>query len=37
MRLNYSDVVTVVLDGDDSHDVGGVLGIRVWAVLVGQH
>ena len=31
------DVVAVVLDGDDPHDVGGVLGVRVGAVLVGQH
>ena len=31
------DVVMVVLDGDDSHDVGRVLSIRVFAVLVGQH
>ena len=31
------DVVGVVLDGDDPHDVGGVLGVRVLAVLVGQH
>ena len=29
------DVVMVVLDGDDSQDVGGVLSIRVLAVLVG--
>jgi len=29
------DVVVVVLDGDDSQDVGGVLSIRVLAVLVG--
>ena len=27
----------VVLHGDDPHDVGGVFGIRVRAVLVGQH
>lgn len=31
-----SDVVRVVLDGDDSHDVGSILGIRILAVLVGQ-
>lgn len=31
------DVVAVVLDGDDSHDVGGVLCVRVLAVLVGEH
>lgn len=31
------DVVGVVLDGDDPHDVGSVLGVRVLAVLVGQH
>ena len=37
MRYNHPDVVTVVLDGDDSHDVGGVLSVRVGAVLVGQH
>jgi len=29
------DVVVVVLDGDDSQDVGCVLSIRVFAVLVG--
>lgn len=31
------DVVGVVLDRDDSHDVGGVLCVGVLAVLVGQH
>ena len=31
------DVVAVVLDGDDSHDVGRVLRVRIRAVLVGQH
>ena len=31
-----SDVVGVVLDGDDSHDVGRVLGVRILTVLVGQ-
>ena len=29
-------VVGVVLDGDDPHDVGGVLRVGVLAVLVGQ-
>jgi len=32
-----SDVIRVILDGDDPHDVGRVLGVRVLAVLVGQH
>ena len=31
------DVVRVVLDADDPHDVGSVLGVGVLAVLVGQH
>ena len=31
------DVVAVVLDGDDPHDVGRVLRVRVGAVFVGQH
>ena len=31
------DVVTVVLDGDDPHDVGRVLRVGVRAVLVSQH
>ena len=31
------DVVAVVLDGDDPHDVGGVLSVGVGAVLVSQH
>ena len=31
------DVVAVVLDGDDPHDVGSVLRVRVGAVLVSQH
>ncbi len=31
-----ADVVRVVLDGDDSHDVGGVLRVGVLAVLVGE-
>jgi len=34
---NDLDVVMVVLDGDDAHDVGSVFGIRVFAVFVGQH
>lgn len=34
---NHADVVAVVLDGDDAHDVGGVLGVRVLAVLVGEN
>ena len=33
----YSDIVAVVLDGDDSHDIRSVLRIWVWAILVGQH
>ena len=31
------DVVAVVLDGDDPHDVGSILRVRVRAVLVSQH
>jgi len=31
-----SDVVAVVLDGDDSHDVGRILGVGVLAVFVSQ-
>ena len=31
------DIVTVVLDGDDPHDVGSILRVRVRAVLVSQH
>ena len=31
-----ADVVAVVLDGDDAHDVGRVLRVRILAVLVGQ-
>ena len=31
------DVVAVVLDGDDPHDVGGVLSVGVGAVLVSKH
>ena len=31
------DVVAVVLDGDDPHDVGRVLRVGVGAVLVSQH
>ena len=34
---DHSDVVAVVLDGDDPHDVGRVLRVRVGAVFVGQH
>ena len=34
---DHPDVVAVVLDGDDPHDVGRVLRVRVGAVLVGQH
>ena len=34
---DHPDVVAVVLDGDDPHDVGGVLCVRVGAVFVGQH
>ena len=31
------DVVAVVLDGDDPHDVGSILSVGVGAVLVSQH
>lgn len=31
------DVIRVVFDGDDSHDVGSILSVGVLAVLVGQH
>ena len=34
---DHPDVITVVLDGDDSHDVGGILGVRIRAVLVSKH
>ena len=34
---DHPDVVRVVLDGDDPHDVGSILSIRVLAVLVGQN
>ena len=34
---DHPDVVAVVLDGDDPHDVGRVLRVRVGAVFVGQH
>ena len=34
---DHPDVVAVVLDGDDPHDVGCVLRVRVGAVFVGQH
>ena len=30
------DIMGIVLDTDDPHDVGGVLGVRVLAVFVGQ-
>ena len=37
-ELNYdTDVIAVVLDGDDSHDIGGILRIRVWTVFVCKH
>ncbi len=31
-----SNVVRVILDGNDSHDVGSVLGVRILAIFVGQ-
>jgi hypothetical protein len=31
-----ADVVGVVFDRDDAHDVGGILCVRVLAVLVGE-
>ena len=34
---DHSDIIAVVLDGDDSHDVGGVLGVRIRAVFVGEN
>ena len=34
---DHPDVVAVVLDGDDPHDVGGILCVWVGAVFVGQH
>ena len=37
-QLDYDpDVVTVVLDGDNPHDVGGILRIWIWTVFVGQN
>jgi hypothetical protein len=30
------DVVSIVFDGDDPHDVGGILSVRILAVLVSQ-
>jgi hypothetical protein len=30
------DVVSIVFDGDDPHDVGGILRVRILAVLVRQ-
>jgi len=34
---DYLDVVMVVLDRYNAHDVGGVFSVRVFAVFVGQH
>ena len=34
---DHPDVVAVVLDGDDPHDVSGILCVWVGAVFVGQH
>ncbi len=31
------DVSVVVLDGDDTHDVGSILSVRIFAVLVGEY
>ena len=31
------DVVVVVLDGDDAQNVSSIFGVRIFAVLVGQH
>lgn len=31
------DTGTIVLDRDDSHDVGGVFGVRIVGVLIGKH
>jgi hypothetical protein len=30
------DVVSIVFDGDDPHDVGGILRVRILAVLIRQ-
>ena len=30
------DVIGVVLDGDDPHNVGRIFGVRILAVLVGK-
>ena len=32
-----ANVVAIVFDGDDAHDVGRVFGVRIGAVLVGNH
>ena len=32
-----SDVITVVLDGDDSHDVGSILSIRIRTIFVSKN
>jgi len=34
---NDSDVIRVVFDGDDSHDVGSILSVRVLAIFVRQY
>lgn len=33
----YSNIVTIVLNGNDAHYVRRVLGVRVLTVLIGQH
>lgn len=33
---NDADLIAEILDGDDSHDISGVLGVRIGAVLVGD-
>lgn len=32
-----ADVVRIIFDGDDSHDVGCILCVRILAVLIGQN
>ena len=36
-KLNdYSNIIRVILDGNDTHDICCILGIRVLAVLIGK-
>ena len=34
---DHTDIIAIILDRNHAHDVGCILGIRIWTVLVCKH